>query len=85
MNQQEFEAIIHFRKQECNRNGFNALNISVEELAELCGSTKKDYSVIAEAMKQCMLEGDSFQNSNDTGLSVVYYCDNLSPSRRKLF
>ena len=37
MNQQEFEAIIHFRKQECNRNGFNALHISVEELAELCG------------------------------------------------
>ncbi|MCR4950377.1 MAG: hypothetical protein K6A40_03515 [Solobacterium sp.] len=85
MNQHEFEAIINFRKQECNRNGFNALHISVEELAELCGSTTKDYSVIAEAMKQCMLEGDSFENSDEKELSVVYYCDNLSPSRRKLF
>ena len=85
MTQQEYEAIIQFRKQEHNRNGFNALTVSLKEMAELCGSGEKEYSVIVEAMRQCMLEGDSLRDAEGEALSVVYYCDNLSPSRRKMY
>ena len=87
MTQHEYEELIRFRKKECNLNGFNAMEVSVREIREICGSPKKDAGVIAEALMQCMLEGDSFLNEdrNSDTFAVVYYCDNLSDSRRKMF
>ena len=42
MEQLEYEQIIRFRKEEYNRNGFNALEISRDELQKLTGSRKAD-------------------------------------------
>jgi len=83
MEQLEYEQIIRFRKEEYNRNGFNALEISRDELQKLTGSRKADIPVIEEAMRQCMLEGDRADETD--GFMVTYYCDNLGSDRRKMY
>jgi hypothetical protein len=86
---EDFAKIINFKKQEFQANGWNALDIKAARLLESASGKDEDLPAAVEAMYDCMLEGDQFLN--DPGedkrvtpeLTVRYYCDNLSESRRK--
>ncbi|MCH4014213.1 MAG: hypothetical protein LKE64_07770 [Solobacterium sp.] len=86
---EDYKKIINFKKQEFQVNGWNALDIKAELLLKSVSGAEEDLPAVIEAMSECMLEGDQFLN--DTGienrvrpdLTVRYYCDNLSESRRK--
>ena len=86
---EEFERIIRFKKQEFSANGWNALEINAKDLMTSIGAGDEDLMAAVEAMQECMLEGDCFINDAGSGhrqcpeLTVRYYCDNLSPDRRK--
>ncbi len=83
-SREDFEKIILFKKQEFSINGWNALEINAKDLITSIGAGDEDLMAAVEAMQECMLEGDCF--INDPGspeLTVRYYCDNLSPDRRK--
>lgn len=87
---EDFEKVINFKKQEFQANGWNALDIRAGGLVKSVCGADEDLPAAVEAMYECMLEGD--QLINDPGeenrvtpeFTVRYYCDNLSPSRRKL-
>lgn len=86
---EDFETIIRFKKNEFHTSGWNALDINAGTLVELDGDSEDDIVPAVDAMRDCMLEGDCFLN--DPGaqdrykpeLTVRYYCDNLSPNRKK--
>lgn len=77
----DYEQIIEFKKKEFNVNGWNALDICAQKLAE----DKLDVDAAIAAMKNCMLEGDQFLQDEEEDTTVRYYCDNLSSSRQKYF
>ncbi len=83
MSRKDYEEMIRFLKREINVNGWNELDLSAEELMKL--AEDKDVKACTEAMRECMLEGDTYlsdkRNTKET--AVRYYCDNLSASRRK--
>ncbi|MDD6727350.1 MAG: hypothetical protein PUE16_08475 [Lactimicrobium massiliense] len=88
-SREEFEKIILFKKQEFSINGWNALEINAKDLMSSIGAGDEDLMAAVEAMQECMLEGDCFINDPGSDhrlspeLTVRYYCDNLSPDRRK--
>jgi hypothetical protein len=84
--QKDYEAIIQWKKQEHHINGWNVMDLSCEGLLE--ETETNNVKACIEAMKECMLEGDSFltdENLKTRKFAVRYYCDNLSESRRKMF
>ncbi len=83
--QKDYEEVIRFLKKEHNMNGWNALDICVKDILEMTETDNAE--ACAEALRQCMLEGDIFLNERGAAreVKVRYYCDNLSDSRRKLF
>ncbi|MEE8806999.1 MAG: hypothetical protein SOI44_01105 [Lactimicrobium sp.] len=88
-SREEFEKIILFKKQEFSINGWNALEINAKDLMTSAGGEDEDLEAAVAAMEECMLEGDCFVNDPGSEhrlsphLTVRYYCDNLSPERRK--
>lgn len=87
-NEQKYESIIEFKKQEFHANGWNALEVSAEQLVGKEGSGRQEeVQAACRAMTSCMLEGDCYIHQPEAaygpGMTVRYYCDNLSESRRK--
>lgn len=84
MTIEEVEKMIRWKKQEFNRNGWNAMDLCLKDI--LNGSDVQD---VAEGMKRNMLEGDNVIAGDienpDKSLTVRYYCDNLSDSRRRMY
>lgn len=87
MKQIDYKEAVFFRKKEYNRNGWNELIIKAEDLMKL--TDEKDVKAVCDGMLQNMLEGDRFISDPDDlytkELTVAYYCDNLSESRRRLY
>lgn len=86
---EDFESIIQFKKNEFHSSGWNALDINAGSFMEIEGDGKEDIVPIVDAMRDCMLEGDCYLNDPGANnrykpeLTIRYYCDNLSSSRRK--
>lgn len=87
--QWEYAQIIQWRKQEIRLNGWNEFDVCARDFLKETGSPKEDLNACIEGMMRNMLEGDSFlignENDRREDLTVRYYCDNLSESRRKMF
>ncbi len=87
-NERKYEKIINFKKQEFHENGWNALDMNAGQLASMeiaeCGG---DLEAACHALRACMLEGDCYLNLSsheiDRNVTVRFFCDNLSPDRRK--
>ena len=87
MKQHEFEETIRFLKRENQMMGWNELDLKAADLLKKAGSSA--VKECTAAMMACMLEGDRFLSGSPehTGkdMTVRYYCDNLSESRRRMF
>lgn len=81
MSEKDYKELIDFKKHEFNVNGWNALDINAGRLVKDGEGTLQE---AITAMRECMLEGDSFlDEKQDESFTVRYYCDNLSASRGK--
>ncbi len=87
VNEQKYESIIEFKKHEFHVNGWNALEVTCGQLIGDNRDNKEEVEAACKAMASCMLEGDCYINDcheqYDPDMTVRYYCDNLSSSRRK--
>lgn len=84
---QKYENIIEFKKHEFHVNGWNALEVNCCQLVGDNRDNAEEVEAACKAMASCMLEGDCYINhcnkQYDPDMTVRYYCDNLSSSRRK--
>ncbi len=80
----ELIEMITWRKKEINLNGWNELDINAVEYEEDAALAD-----ICEALKACMLEGDTITAGSadvpSKEMAVRYYCDNLSSERRRVY
>lgn len=87
MSRFDYKEAVFFRKKEYNRNGWNELIIKAQDLIAL--GDEKDIHAVCEGMLKNMLEGDRILsgegNPYSKDLTIAYYCDNLSESRRRLY
>lgn len=83
----DYKEAVSFRKKEYNLNGWNRLVIKASDLIGL--TDKADVRAVCDGMLKNMLEGDSFAKDfpdpYTPDLEIIYYCDNLSESRRRLY
>lgn len=86
MSTEKYEEMIRWKKQEFHINGWNALDMNVKDVMRDASGTLLE---AAEGMKRNMLEGDSVICGDiehpDEELTVRYYCDNLSESRKRVY
>lgn len=81
--------IINWKKGEANGMDWLYIEISAEGLLTEVEAGVDNLETVCKAMLDTMLEGDTFiveaktENGVDSELRVRYYCDNLSPERRK--
>ena len=67
------------------------IEIKAEDLLTEVEAGVDNLETVCNAILNCMLEGDTFivepkaENKVDASLTVRYYCDNLSPERKKYF
>lgn len=89
MSAEKYEEMIRWKKQEFHANGWNALDMNVKDVMKAFDETKVSLADCAEGMKRNMLEGDSVIFGDiehpDENLTVRYYCDNLSESRKQVY
>ncbi len=87
--ERDYEEIIRWKKQEYNINGWNEMILNAKEFMEEVSDTYANIEAATQAMMRNMLEGDRFvvepANRHSEELTICYYCDNLSESRRRLF
>ncbi len=85
----DYDEILCWKKQEYNINGWNEMVLNVKEFIEEVSDEYANLEAAANAMLRNMLEGDRFvvepANRHSEELTVCYYCDNLSESRRRIF
>ena len=83
----DYKEAVFFRKKEYNLNGWNELIVKAKDLMDL--TDKADVHAVCDGMLKNMLEGDrftkDFPDPYTPDLEVIYYCDNLSESRRRLY
>lgn len=87
MSNIDYKEAVFFRKKEYNLNGFNEMIVKAADLIAL--NDEKDVHAVCEGMLKNMLEGDRILSGEDNlyteDLTIAYYCDNLSESRRRLY
>lgn len=87
MTEKDFEEAVSFRKKECQRNGWNALDLKASDLLEESDSGNEE--ACALGMLRNMMTGDQILEGNedtrDHTLVIRYYCDNLDESRGRTF
>lgn len=82
---------INWKKGEANGMDWLYIELSAEGLLTEFEAGIDNYDTVCKAMLDTMLEGDTFINATsapdhiDRELKVRYYCDNLSPERKKYF
>jgi hypothetical protein len=82
---------INWKKGEANGMDWLYIEISAEGLLTEFEAGVDNIETVCKAMLETMLEGDTFINATsaadhiDRELKVRYYCDNLSPERKKYF
>ena len=85
------------KNKNCNVLEINVLKfqlyieINAGDLLEEVEAGKNNLKNVCDAILDCMLEGDTFifepaeANKLNSALTVRYYCDNLSESRKKYY
>lgn len=87
----DYEDIINWKKGEANGMDWLYIEIKAEDLLTEVEAGVDNLETVCNAILNCMLEGDTFivepkaENKVDASLTVRYYCDNLSPERKKYF
>lgn len=87
----DYEDIINWKKGEANGMDWLYIEIRADDLLTEVEAGIDNLDTVCKAMLNCMLEGDTFINEPkaadkvDPELKVRYYCDNLSPERKKYF
>ncbi len=84
---QEYVDVINWKKWEAHNMNWLYIEINANDLLTELEVGVDNMETCCNAVKDCMLEGDYFivegKSEKDGNLSVRYYCDNLSESRRK--
>lgn len=87
----EYEDIINWKKGEAHAMDWLYIEINAGDLLTEVEAGVDNLSATCNAILNCMLEGDGFivdpaeENKVSESLTVRYYCDNLSPERKKYF
>ncbi len=85
----DYEDIINWKKGEANGMDWLYIEVKADDLLTEVEAGVDNLDTVCEAILNCMLEGDTFivepktENKVDAQMTVRYYCDNLSPERRK--
>lgn len=88
---QHYEDVINWKKGEAHGMEWLYIEINAGELLTEVEAGVDNLDATCKAMLNCMLEGDGFivepkeENKISDTLTVRYYCDNLSPERKKYF
>lgn len=83
--------IINWKKGEANGMDWLYIEVKADDLLTEVEAGVDNLATVCEAILSCMLEGDTFvvdsaaEGKVDPSLTVRYYCDNLSPERKKYF
>lgn len=86
---QDYIDIINWKKGEANGMDWLYIEVKADDLLTEVEAGVDNLSTVCEAIQSCMLEGDTFvvdsaaEGKVDPALTVRYYCDNLSPERKK--
>ncbi|MDD6366512.1 MAG: hypothetical protein PUG17_05610 [Stecheria intestinalis] len=76
--------LINGKKWEANGKGWLYIEINAGDLLNEAEPCADNIQTAVNAVRDAMLEGDQYLNDSDSAdLTVRYYCDNLSPERRK--
>lgn len=84
---QEYMDVINWKKWEAHHMDWLYIEINAGDLLTELEAGVSNIKTCSEAMIECMLEGDAFivepTKKASNSLTVRYYCDNLSPERKK--
>lgn len=82
--EEEYLGLINGKKWEANGKGWLYIEINAGDLLNEAEPCADNIQTAVNAVRDAMLEGDQYLNDSDSAdLTVRYYCDNLSPERRK--
>ncbi len=87
----DYEDIINWKKGEAHAMDWLYIEINAGDLLTEVEAGVDNLSTTCNAILNCMLEGDGFivepaeENKVSDTLTVRYYCDNLSETRKKYF
>lgn len=87
----DYEDIINWKKGEAHAMDWLYIEINAGDLLTEVEAGVDNLATTCNAILNCMLEGDGFivepaeENKVSDTLTVRYYCDNLSETRRKYF
>ncbi len=90
-SKQEYVDIINWKKGEAHAMDWLYIEINAGDLLEEVEAGKNNLKNVCNAILDCMLEGDTYitepteADKVNNSLTVRYYCDNLSESRKKYF
>lgn len=84
---QEYMDVINWKKWEARHMDWLYIELNAGDLLQELEAGVSNLKVCTEAIVECMLEGDVFLvepvKKAHNSLTVRYYCDNLSPERKK--
>ena len=86
-----YEDVINWKKGEAHAMDYLYIEINAGDLLTEVEAGVDNMANCCQGILNCMLEGDRFivepaeENRVSSALTVRYYCDNLSPERRKYF
>ena len=87
----DYEDVINWKKGEAHAMDWLYIEINANDLLTEVEAGVDNMENCCQGILNCMLEGDRFivepaeANKVSNTLTVRYYCDNLSPERRKYF
>ncbi len=84
LSEEDYLNRINGKKWEANGKGWLYIEVNAWDLLNEAEPGADNMKTVVSAVREAMLEGDQYLNDSDSGdLTVRYYCDNLSPERRK--
>ena len=90
-SKQAYVDLINWKKGEAHAMDWLYIEINAGDLMEEVEAGENNLKTVCDAILDCMLEGDTFifepveANKMNSALTVRYYCDNLSESRKKYY
>lgn len=88
---QDYIDIINWKKGEAHAMDWLYIELNAGDLLQEVEAGKNNIRNVCNAILECMLEGDTFMNEPaeadkvSSSLTVRYYCDNLSETRKKYY
>ena len=84
LNEEDYLNLLNEKKWAANGKGWLHIEINAGDLLNEAEPGGDNMMTAVHAVRDAMLEGDRYLNDSDSAdLTVRYYCDNLSPERRK--